>query len=112
MFKVAIIGGEGSKDYTKFKEKCIYYLKNRTKEGIMIYTIGDKFVDAFAERYHITTRFFPCDFKTFGKEALKVRAEEMLKECDAVIAFKDGLKSTQMITKMAVEQGLPLRNVK
>ena len=113
MFRVAIVGGENATEFNIFKQKCIFYLRNKAKEGrIIIYTTGDKFVDAFSERYGIDTRFFPCDFKRFGRDALRYRAEDILKDADAVISFNDGQKDTQMITKMAVEKGLPLRNIR
>jgi len=112
MFKVAIIGGELTGDYTKFKEKCIYFLRNKVKEdSIMIYTTGDKFVDEFAKRYRITTRVFYCDFKTYNRNALKVRAENMLEDCDGVIAFRNDLKDIQMITKLAAEKKLQVKKV-
>ena len=110
MFKVAIIGGEAMGDYPRFKKKCMECLKNKVKEdSIMIYTVGDRYVDAFAERYGIDTRFFGCDFKHHGRNALKERAEALLEDCNAVIIFENGLKDTQMIKKMAAEKGLPLR---
>ena len=113
MFKVIIIGGESTRDYEHFKKKCIECLRNKAKEGgIMIYTTGDKFVEAFTERYGINMRFFPCDFKKYGKDALKFRAMEMLEDADAVICFNDGQKSSQIIAKMAAEKGLPLRNIR
>jgi hypothetical protein len=113
MFKVVIVGGEHTHDYARFKKKCIECLKNKAKEGgIIIYTTGDRFVDAFSERYGIDTRFFPCDFKHYGKDALKYRAEAILEDADAVIAFNDGQKDSQMIAKMAAEKGLPLRIIR
>ena len=43
MFKVAIIGGEGIGDYKFFVEKCAFFLKNKTKNGIMIlYFVEDQ----------------------------------------------------------------------
>lgn len=112
MFRVAIVGGEGMGDYPRFKEKCIKILSNKAKEGgIVIYTTGDRFVEAFAERYRIDTRTFYTDFKKYGKDALKVRNEEMLSDCDAVIGFDDGLKDTKMIIKMATDLNLPLRKL-
>lgn len=112
MFKVAIIGGEGMGDYPRFKERCIHFLKEKAKGGIMVYTTGDEFVEAFTERYRIDSRKFSADFQTYGRDALKVRNEEMLQDCDAVICFNDGIKDTKMILKMASEMGLPTRFVK
>lgn len=109
MFNVAIVGGEGSGDYPTFKEKCIFYLKNKAGEGIKIYTTGDEYVDAFADRYRIDTIKFHTDFKKYGKDALKVRNEEMLENCDALIYFNDGTKDTKMILKMAKDLNIPVR---
>lgn len=113
MFKVAIIGGELTGDYPKFKEKCIYYLSRKAKEGngIMIYTTGDKYVTEFARRYGITTKTFYCDFQTYKRQALKVRAENLLQDCDAIIAFRNDLKDIQMITNLATEKGIQIKRV-
>lgn len=112
MFKVAIIGGEYTGNYSGFKKVCIKCLENKVKTGrIMIYTIGDKFVEAFAERFGISTHFFGADFKSHGKDALKIRAENMLKDCDAVISFDTNIKDIELITKMAVSKGLPIRKI-
>ena len=79
----------------------------------MIYTTGDRYVEAFSERYGIDTKFFPADFKTFGKEALIVRAISMLEDANAVIAFNcNGFKESQIISNMAAEKGLPLRTIR
>lgn len=113
MFKVAIIGGELTKDYEKFKEKCINCLRNKAKEGaIMIYSTGDSYVKKFSSKYGIPTKIFYCDFKTYKNNALKVRAENMLFDCDAVIAFRNDLKDVQMITKLAADKGLQVRKIK
>lgn len=113
MFKVVIVGGEGTKDYPRFKKKCIECLRNKVKEDrVMIYTTGDKYVEAFSERYGIDTRFFPCDFKKYGKDALLMRAMDIVADADAAIIFNDGQKDSQIIAKLAAEKGLPMRNIK
>ena len=114
MFKVVIVGGESTRDYEHFKKKCIECLRNKAKEGgIMIYTTGDRFVDAFSEQYRIDTRFFPANFKKYGRDALKVRATEMMEDADALITFNnDGHKESRIFTNMAAEKGLPMRNIR
>lgn len=113
MFTVAIIGGEYTGDYNKFKQKCVECLKNKVKtDAIVIRSIGDRYVDAFAERCRFRKDFFGANFKVYGKDALKVRAEQLLDGCDAVIAFKTDMKDIDMIIKKAAEEGLPLRVIK
>lgn len=110
MFKVAIVGGETMGDYPFFEKKCVACLKNKAKtEGITIYTTGDAFVSYFAEKFGISTRTFYTDWRTYGKDALKYRNEELLADCNAIITFDDGIKDTKMIAKMASEKNLPSR---
>ena len=112
MFKVIIVGGQETENYDFFKAKCIACLKNRTQEGIMIYSTGDTFVDVFAKRYGINVRIFDTDWKTHGKQALKERNEMMLSDCDAVIVFRGDLKDNAYILKMASEKQIPFRNIR
>lgn len=113
MFKVAIIGGNGFNDYTTFVEKCVFYLKDKAKsEGIMIYTCGDRLVDQFSKHFGIDVKFFPTNWNAYGKNALKVRNEEMLKDCNGVIHFVDGIKDTDYIAETAKERKIPCRVVK
>lgn len=110
MFKVAIVGGENMGNYPFFEAKCVNCLKDKAKTvGVTLYTTGDAFVSKFAEKFGLSTRTFYTDWKTYGKEALKYRNEQMLSDCDAIISFDDGIKDTKMITKMAVDKGLPHR---
>ena len=110
MFRVAIIGGEASEDYVKFRNKCISCLKEKVKtDHIMILSPGDRYIDAFSERFKIDVKTFIVDWKKYGKDALKARAEEMLSQSDAVIVFDLGKKETNIYKKMASEKGIPLR---
>lgn len=113
MFNVAIIGGEGYENYPKFQEKCIKILKNKSKsgEGITILSTGDEIVAKFAEKFRITLRPFYCDWKSHGKNALKVRNERLLENCDAIILFDDGIKDNQIILNMAKEKKIPNRKI-
>ena len=56
MFKVAIIGGENLGNYKLFAEKCVYFLKNKTKNGITILSTGDKYVNVFAKATNIDVK--------------------------------------------------------
>lgn len=113
MFNVIVIGGEDSGNYEFFKSKMIYYLQNKAKSGerITIYTTGDEFVDTFAKRYGIDTKFFITDWKNYGKSALKERNEEMIKDANAVIFFKNGKKDFQTLYDTAIRSGILGRTV-
>ena len=112
MFRVAIIGGENLGDYRLFAEKCIHFLKNRAKEGITILSVGDKFVDIFAKATNIDVKQYNAEWGKYGKNALKNRINEMLRECDAVIIFEDGTKETKYFWNKAIENNVPLRVVR
>lgn len=110
MFKVIIVGGENTGNYKFFCEKCIQCLKNKAKEGgITILSTGDKFVDKFAQTYGIDVQYFFADWKRDKKNALQVRAMQMVENCDAIITFNDGIKDNQMLNKFAIEAGKPSR---
>ena len=113
MFRVAIIGGETATEFNIFKQKCIFYLKNKAKEGggITILTTGDEYVDKFAKQFNIDTQFFISNWKLYGKNALKKRNEELLEKCDALIYFNDGIKDNKMIYDLAQKFGLSTRIV-
>ena len=111
MFKVAIMGGEATGDYLMFKNKCVKCLKNQAKNGIMIYSTGDKFVNAFAERYGISIKTFPLDIQTYGRNAFDIRNETMFKDCDGLIYFSANRFYDQKIIEQAKNAGLSIRNI-
>ena len=108
MFNVIVIGGEDSGNYEYFRSKMIYYLKNKAKsgEGITIFTTGDDFVDSFAKRYGIDVKFFVTNWKDYGKDALKHRNEEMIKNANAIIFFQNNKKDFQILYDLAVKHNI------
>lgn len=109
MFKVIIIGGNQSNNYQFFEEKCIKCLRNKTSEGIMIYTTGDDFVERFGKRFNIDMRIFYANFKKNGNNALKMRNDELFKDAEALIAFDSGIKDTEVLINLAKAKNLPIR---
>lgn len=110
MYKVLIIGGERFGNYDMFESKCKHYLAEKARtEGVMIYSTGDSFVDAFSEKWGIPVKRFYCDWKTYGKNALNERNERIFSDCDALIAFADGLTNTRKLCEIAETKGLPRR---
>ena len=111
MFNVIIIGGEDTENYDFFKKKTAECLINKARsgEGITILTTGDAFIDEFTKQFRIDKQFFPTDWRTFGKEALKYRNEEILKRANAIIFFQNGRKDSQILFDMAVKRKLPNR---
>ena len=110
MFKVLIIGAEDMGDYEKFCKKTIYYLAKKKKSEIMIYSLGDEFIDVFAKKNGVDTKFFPVNWKTYGRDALKERAERVLSDCDSIIVFSTK-KDTEVLVKMAQSKNIPIRKV-
>ena len=112
MFKVAIIGGENRGDYKFFVEKCVFFLKNKTKEGIRILSVGDKYVDIFSVTANIDKQVYYCDWKVNGKDALKVRNDKIINDANAIIVFEDGTRDTNFFIEMAKCSGKPFRLIK
>lgn len=113
MFKVVIIGGEDFEDYKLYEEKCIKCLSKKGAEGcgIMIYTTGDKFNDIFARRFQIDLRYFSCDWKKNGNDAIKIRNEEMLSTADAAIIFDNNSKDIKFFLEMTKAKNIPSRHI-
>ena len=113
MFNIAIIGGENTNNYKFFQEKCINLLRNKAKsgEGIRILTIGDDYVDAFANRFSIETKTYYCDWNTLGKEALKDRNRRIINDCDAVLYFDTGKRDLNYLFQYAIYKNKINRHV-
>lgn len=111
MFNVIIIGAEDTEDYQFFKEKTIALLKNKANSGehIVIYTTGDEFVDVFTSRFGIDKRVFYCDWQKYGKDALKYRNEEILKDANAIIFFQNNKRDSKILFDFAVSKNIPAR---
>ena len=113
MFNVAIIGCDGAESYEFFSKKCIFYLRERAKEGITILATGEhEYIKRFAFEYRINIQYFYTNWKAFGRDALKERNKELISNCSALICFDDGRKDTLLIKNLAVKTGVPTRFVK
>ena len=111
MFHVAIIGLSKVTDFEFFREKCIYFLRAKAKEGIMIFTVEDNpLVNRFAAMYRINTKVFYPEWTKYGREAKKKRNYELLTNTDGIITFNDGTTDTEMIKNLARELAVNIRN--
>lgn len=108
MFNVIIIGAEDTQNYDFFKNKTIKLLSDKAKihERIRILTTGDSYVEKFAKRYGIETLFFKTDWLSFGKEALKYRNSDMIKQANAIIFFQNNKKDSQMLFNESKKNGI------
>lgn len=111
MFRIAIIGGENTMNYEMFKEKCIHYLRNKVKDGIIILTTGDEYVTHFAQKYKIDTQFYATKWRKYKNNALKMRNDELLSNTDAIIYFNDGIKDNMHLYNEALHRNIPSRIV-
>lgn len=91
--RLAVIGSRDFNDYVVLS--C--YLDTFRKECgdiDLIVSGGARGADTLAERYAkehgIETLIFPAEWKKYGKRAGYIRNEDIIKNCDIVIAFWDG----------------------
>lgn len=113
MFNVAIIGAASVKSYEVFKEECIFFLKDKVKEGITIYATEEiPHITRFSTEYRIAIQYFYTDWRAYGKNALRERNKQLLATCNGIIWFNDGLKVTNMLKNMAESIGTPVREAK
>ena len=88
--KLAIIGSRTFNDYNflnevleSFKPKLTLVVSGAAKGAD---TLGEK----WAIQNKIQTLIFPADWEKYGKRAGFIRNEDIIKNCDCVIAFWDG----------------------
>jgi hypothetical protein len=115
-FNVIIAGSRNFNDYDLFKEKCIFYLKKRVKDGLCIFSGcangADSLTLRFAKEYGIDVEEYPAEWNKYGKKAGMLRNSEMLKNAHALIAFWDGKsKGTMNMVEIAKIKGIPVRIV-
>ena len=113
MFKVAIIGSDAAGSYERFKERCVYFLHTKAKEGITILATEEhEYIKKFATECSLNVQYFFTDWRAYGKIALKERNKMLIANSSALIYFNDGIKDTLMIKKLAEKTGIPVRTVK
>lgn len=110
MFNVAIIGSSAVETYKEFRDRCIYFLKDKVKDGLTIYATEETpHIVRFSTEYRIAVQYFYTDWRAYGKNALKERNKQLLATCNGIIWFNDGLKDTDFICQMAKSIGTPIK---
>ncbi len=89
--KLAVIGSRTFNDYDLLE--CA--IKKISMNIVLIVSGGAKGADSLGEKYahqnDIPTLIFKPDWKRYGRGAGMVRNKEIISNCDAVIAFWDGI---------------------
>ena len=78
---------------------------------MMILTTGDENVEKFANKYHIDYQLFTCEWKKYGKNAIKERNDKILSNVDGVLYFDDGDESNKMLYASAKSKGVKCKTV-
>ncbi len=114
MIKIVVGGCRNFTDYDTVKNYLDYVLQNlRQKDEILILSGHCRGIDLLAERYakdnNFNLKLFPADWSK-GRSAGPKRNEEMILECDYVIAFWDGLsRGTKSLIYFAKKHNKDLR---
>lgn len=113
MFRVIIAGGRDFNDYPLLAKTMDELLVN-IRDEIIIISGTAKGADTLGERYAAergySVRFFPADWKNYGKKAGFLRNEEMAKNADALVAFWDGeSRGTKHMIDLALRYQLKVR---
>jgi len=94
MTKIAIVGSRTFDDYN-FLKAILYKHTKGIPNSYSIVSGGAKGADSlakqYAEEFKIPIKEFLPDWATHGKSAGPIRNEQIVEECDIVIAFWDGI---------------------
>ena len=89
--KLAIIGSRTFNNY----DLLVSILEQYKSKITLVVSGAAKGADSLGERWaiknNIKTLIFPADWEKYGKRAGFIRNEDIIKNCDCVIAFWDGI---------------------
>ena len=110
--RIAIIGSRGFDNYKLVVETFLLYKSKIT----LLVSGGARGADTLGEKWAIEhgieTLIFPADWKTHGKKAGYIRNENIVKNCDGIIAFWDGVsRGTAHSLTLANTYGKPINLV-
>jgi hypothetical protein len=108
--KLAIIGSRGYNNY----EQVSAILNEYKSQVVLVISGGAKGADTLGEKWalenNIETLIFPADWDKYGKRAGYIRNEDIVKNCDFVIAFWDGKsKGTANSIALANKYNKPIK---
>lgn len=113
MFRVIIAGGRDFDNYDLLAKTMDNLLSN-IKDDITVLCGKARGADTLGERYAkergFRVRYFPANWKRYGKPAGYIRNTEMAKNADALAAFWDGKSlGTRHMIEIATARGLKVR---
>lgn len=111
--KLAIVGSRTFNDYEKAVTFIDYIIDENSFEVSLIVSGDARGADSIAERYAashgIETLIFNAEWHKYGKYAGYRRNKDIIDNCDACIAFWDGIsKGTKNDIDLCEEKGKPL----
>jgi len=111
--KLAIIGSRTFNDYNFLVESLKQYKPKIT----LVVSGAAKGADSLGEKWAIENNIeiliFPADWEKHGKRAGFIRNEDIIKNCDGVIAFWDGMsKGTAHSLSLCEKYNKPYKIVK
>lgn len=93
MYYLIIAGGRDFNDSPLLEQTVDQFLQN-VQEEITIFCGGARGADSLGERYAksrgYAVRYFPPDWRRYGRAAGPVRNQKMAENADALVAFWDG----------------------
>lgn len=109
---VIIAGSSGFEDYTKFENKCNYFLSEKIKTHNIVILSGTSYritsiINQYSYEHNFITIPFDAEWGKYGKNAGNISNEKMINCADALIAFWDGKSTfTANLINMAKAKGL------
>ncbi len=108
----------GCRNYSNYKEAKEFILscisEYKKTDRLTILSGGCKGADLlgehFAKEKGFSIKYYPADWKKFGKAAGPIRNKKMVEDCHGVICFWDGKsKGTASLLQFAQKAGKPIK---
>lgn len=111
--KLAIIGSRDFNDYNLLVKTLEPYKSKVTLVVSGAARGADILGEKWAKENNIQTLIFPADWDKHGKRAGFIRNEDIIRNCDGVIAFWDGIsKGTSHSLSLSERYNKPLKIIK
>ena len=112
-FNLLIAGGRDFSNYDLLARRCAAYIAENcgVQEPVVISgraSGADSLGEQFAKEYSLECKYYPAQWKTYGRAAGPIRNKQMAEVADGAVVFWDGRsRGTRSMIGYLQERGVP-----